>query len=79
MKPLSFAALNSHLSQYPAVRPLNEIAVWTWIAGIVLFVCVLAAALAPDRNQSPALGGKLLLPPIGEPAVPTEVVADPAL
>jgi hypothetical protein len=81
MRAPTLAALNSYVSQHPVARPVNEIAVWTWIAGLILFVCVLAAALTPDRNKlasnSPPVVEQLLLPPIGHPAPPsTEIIAD---
>jgi len=84
MRTLTFAALNSYVSQHPVVRPVNEIAVWTWIAGAILFVCVLAAMLSPDRSKlatnSPPRVEQLLMPPIGQPALqPTEIITDPSL
>jgi hypothetical protein len=84
MKTLTFAALNSYVSQHPAVRPVNEIAVWAWIAGAILFVCVLAAVLSPNLNKlatySPSGVEKLMVPPIGQPALlPSEILADPSL
>jgi hypothetical protein len=84
MRVPTLATLSSYVSQHPVARPVNEIAVWTWIAGLILFVCVLAAALTPDRNKlassSPPVVEQLLLPPIGHAAPPTsEVIADPNL
>ena len=84
MKTLTFATLNSYVSQHPVVRPVNEIAVWTWIAGAILIVCVLAAVLSPDLRKlagnNPPGVEQLLVPPIGQPApLPAEIIADPNL
>jgi hypothetical protein len=84
MKTLTFAVLNSYASQYPAVRSVKEIAVWTWIAGAILLVCVLAAVLSPNLNKvatdSPPGVEKLMVPPIGQPALlPSEIITDPNL
>jgi hypothetical protein len=81
MKTLSFESLNSYVSEHPAVRPVNEIAVWTWIAGAILIVCVLAALLSPNLNTLTTHGaGQLSVPPIGQPALlPSESITDPGL
>jgi len=77
MKAHTFATL---VSQHPVVRPVNEIAVWTWIAGAIFIVCVLAAVMSPDRTKlagNSAPWAELLSPPLAPP--PTEVVVDPSL
>ena len=84
MKTLTFEALNSYVSRHPTVRPVNEIAVWSWIAGGILIVVVLAAVLSPSLNKSasnsPPGVEQLFLPPIGLPApVPSEIIPDPSL
>ena len=80
MKNLTFGALNAHMSQYPHVRPFNEIAVWSWIAGAVLIVLLLTAMLAPATDRFAGAPSPLLLPPIGQPAVPTpDITTNPAL
>jgi len=80
VKNLTFDALNAHMSQYPHIRPLNEIAVWSWIAGAVLIVLLLTAMLAPATDRFAGAPSPLLLPPIGEPAVPTpDITTNPAL
>jgi hypothetical protein len=84
MKTLTFSLLNSYVSQHPAVRPVNEIAVWTWIAGGILMVCVLAAVLSPNLNKlatnSSSGAEQLVAPPIGQPALlPSEIITDPNL
>ena len=84
MRTLTFTTLNSYVSQHPIVRPVNEIAVWTWIAGAILIVCVLAAVLAPDRSKlagnHPPVVEQLLVPPIGQPGpLPSEIITDPSL
>jgi len=62
------------------VRPLNEIAVWSWIAGAVLLVLLLTAMLAPTTGRFAGAPSPLLLPPIGQPAVPTpDITTTPAL
>jgi hypothetical protein len=79
MKTMTFAALNSYVSEHPVVRPVNEIAVWTWIAGAILIVCVLAAVLSPNRGNL-AGNSQFLLPPISQPArLTTDIIADPSL
>jgi hypothetical protein len=84
MNTLTFASLNSYVSQRPVVRPVNEIAVWTWIAGAILIVCMLAAVLSPDRstlagNNLPGVE-QLLAPPLGHPVpLPSEIITDPSL
>ena len=84
MKIPTFENLDSYVSQHPAVRRVNEIAVWTWIAGAVLIVLALAAVLSPgpgklSSNSLPATE-QLLVPPIGQPALlPPGIVEDPSL
>jgi hypothetical protein len=60
---------------------VNEIAVWTWIAGAILIVCVLAALLSPNLNTLATHGaGQLSAPPIGQPVLlPSEIITDPGL
>jgi hypothetical protein len=80
VKNVTFDALNAHMSQHPVVRPFNEIAVWSWIAGAVLIVLLLTAMLAPTTGRFAGAPSPLLLPPIGQPAVPTpDITTNPAL
>ena len=83
MKTLSFQALNSYVSQYPAVRPVEEIAVWTWIAGAIVVVLVLAALLAPHPGMvanNTAPWDQLAVPPISQTApLSSDIVAGPNL
>jgi len=84
MKIPTFENLDSYVSQHPAVRPVNEIAVWTWIAGAILIVLALAAVLSPGPGElsssNPPAPEQLLVPPIGPPALlPPGMIEDPGL
>ena len=83
MKNLSFQAVNSYVSHYPAVRPVEEIAVWTWIAGAILVVLVLAALLVPRPDMlasGTASWEQLAVPPITQSApLSSDIAAGPNL
>jgi hypothetical protein len=82
MKIPTFATLGSYAPQHAAMRPVNGIAVWAWIAGVILIVVMLGAALSPrphtlGSGSSPATE-QVLLPRVGQPLLPSETL-DPHL
>ena len=83
MKNLSFQAVNSYVSHYPAVRPVEEIAVWSWIAGAILVVLVLAGLLVPRPDMlaaGTAPWEQLAVPPITQSApLSSDIAAGPNL
>ena len=71
----------SYVAQHPTPRPVNEIAVWGWVAGAILAVIVLGAALSPHptRLAGNAPPTTLLGPPAAQPLLPAEIISNPDL
>jgi hypothetical protein len=78
MRIRSFASL---VAQHPTPCPLNEIAVWGWIAGAILAVIVVGTALSPHptKHASNAPPTTLMAPPAAQPLLPTEIISNPDL
>jgi hypothetical protein len=51
----------------PDVTQSEEIAVWQWIAGLVLIVVLLGASYLSERNTQVAGNEAALVPPISYP------------
>jgi hypothetical protein len=78
MRTSSFA---SYVSRHPRPHPVNEIAVWGWIAGAILAVIVVGTALSPHptKHASNAPPTTLMAPPAAQPLLPTEIISNPDL
>jgi hypothetical protein len=79
---MKISRLASHVSQHPTTSPVNEIAVWGWIAGAILVVIVIGTALLPHPTtlaSSSIPPTTLMAPPATQPLLPTQIISNPDL
>jgi hypothetical protein len=79
---MKISSLASHVSQDPTIPPVNEIAVWGWIAGAILVVIVIGAALSPHPTTLASITvppATLMAPPAAQPLLPAEMISNPDL